>query len=85
MKKPLDTPKDIERAMTLPSSVFDQPAEVVESDALSRAQKLEILRRWELDSIALQRATDENMSGGEPPRLDEINAALAALEPKGAA
>ena len=70
----------IEKAMTSPTSVFDHPDEVVSLD-LPMPQKIEILLRWQFDARALQRATDENMSGGNP--LDEINAALTAVDPSG--
>lgn len=73
---------EIEQAMISPTAVFDSPAEVVAAASLTAEQKVEILKRWELDARALQRATEENMSGGEPPLLDEVNAALTALDPK---
>ena len=76
------TDKDITAALTSPTAVFDNPAEVLGRPELSRAQKIEILKRWELDARALQRATDENMSGGEPPDLDAVNQALLSLDPK---
>lgn len=72
---------DIEQAMISPTAVFDAPAEVVAAGALTIGQKIEILKRWELDARALQRATEENMSGGEPPLLDEVNEALSSLDP----
>lgn len=68
--------------MVNPSMVFDSPAEVVTSVDLTREEKIELLKRWELDARALQRASDENMSGGEPPQLDAVNEALAKLDPK---
>jgi hypothetical protein len=74
---------DIERAMISPSAVFDSPSEIVASPGLSEKLKIELLQRWAVDAHALQRASDENMSGGESPRLDEINAALTKLDPKG--
>ncbi len=49
---------------------------------LSRAQKIDILKRWELDARALQRATDESMSGGEAPLLDEVNRAVLMIDPE---
>lgn len=70
---------DIAAAATSPASVFDRPSEVLIANELSRDQKIEILKRWESDAQALQRATDENMSGGEQPPLDEINKALSQL------
>jgi len=83
----IGTPKlgqaDIERAMITPSAVFDTPAEIVEAERLTRPQKIEVLKRWQLDARALQRATDESMTGGERPPLDEVNEALSKLDPEG--
>jgi hypothetical protein len=76
---------ELAEAITSPVSVFDFPLEVIGCPGLSRAQKIEILKRWELDARALQRATDENMDGGEPPLLDEVNRALLMLDPENAA
>lgn len=76
---------EIDMALISPSAVFDRPEEVVETAALARLVKIEILKRWELDARALQRATEENMTGGEPPPLDAVNAALSRLDPEGEA
>lgn len=76
---------DIEKALTSPTSVFDSPSEVVDASTLSIAQKIKILKSWELDARALQRATEENMSGGERPPLDEVNEALSIVDPDGEA
>lgn len=78
-------PAEIEQALISPSSIFDAPHEVVESTALAKTQKIEILKSWELDARALSRATEENMAGGEPPPLDAVNDALAELDPEGRA
>ncbi|QGM97149.1 hypothetical protein [Methylocystis parvus] len=76
---------EIEKALISPTAIFDEPEEVVQSKALAKLMKIEILKRWELDARALQRATEENMSGGEPPPLDAVNEALAKLDPDGKA
>jgi hypothetical protein len=78
------TRDELSNAITSPVSVFDFPLEVVACPGLSKDQKIEILKRWELDARALQRATDENMDGGEPPLLDEVNRALMMLDPENA-
>ncbi|HVT28959.1 MAG TPA: hypothetical protein VHE81_13170 [Lacipirellulaceae bacterium] len=78
------TREELSNAITSPVSVFDFPLEVVACPGLSKDQKIEILKRWELDARALQRATDENMGGGEPPLLDEVNRALMMLDPENA-
>ncbi len=41
---------ELAEAITSPVSVFDFPLEVVGCPGLSRAQKIEILKRWELDA-----------------------------------
>jgi CRISPR/Cas system-associated endonuclease Cas1 len=79
------TQADIERALTSPPQVFDSPQEVLIVENLSHSQKIDILKRWEADARALQRATDENLVGGERPPLDEINEALSILDPEGKA
>jgi len=78
------TREGLAEAIVSPVSIFDFPLEVVACPGLSRAQKIDILKRWELDARALQRATDENMGGGEPPHLDEVNRALLMLDPENA-
>ncbi len=75
------TKLDIDNALITPGAVFDHPMEVVKTQDLSRAEKIEILKRWELDARALQRASDESMSGGECPALDAVNQALSMLDP----
>jgi hypothetical protein len=76
---------EIEQALVSPATVFDTPQEVVETEALAKAMKIEILKRWELDARALERATEENMGGGEASPIDAVNAALAQLDPEGTA
>ncbi|MEQ1673187.1 MAG: hypothetical protein ABL893_20240 [Hyphomicrobium sp.] len=76
------SPQDVTLAKTSPTAIFDSPAEVLARHELSREQKIEILKSWELDARALQRATDESMGGGEPPELDAVNKALLTLDPK---
>lgn len=76
---------EIEKALISPASVFDIPSEVVESKALAKLMKIEILKRWELDARALLRAAEENMGGGEASQIDAVNEALAKLDPEGKA
>ncbi len=73
--------KDVLQALISPTAVFDTPREVLGSRVLSHTDKLKILKRWELDARALQRASDESMGGGESPPLDAINEALSQLDP----
>jgi hypothetical protein len=76
---------EVEQALISPASVFDSPDEVVDTPALTKIMKIELLKRWELDARALQRATEENMSGGEASPIDAVNAALSKLDPTGEA
>jgi hypothetical protein len=85
MKVPALRSAEIEQALVSPATVFDTPQEVVETEALAKAMKIEILKRWELDARALERATEENMGGGEASPIDAVNAALAQLDPEGTA
>jgi hypothetical protein len=73
------TAKDYDRALLSPSSVFEQPMEVVAIGSMTARQKLEILKRWEVDERALDEATGENMSGGEISKLTEVRAAIDLL------
>lgn len=78
---------DIDQAMLSPGSVFATPAEVCNSPALTPAQKIEILRRWEYDALELQVAAEENMAGGEDMSQGEdvaLEDILAALHQLGA-
>src|SRR5262249_3863759 len=47
-----------------PTSRFKRPMDVVEASSISASEKLAILKAWEIDERALQRAEDEGMGGG---------------------
>lgn len=72
---------DINKALTNPRAIFRRPQEVVESNDLSREQKIEVLRRWEYDARELQVADKEGMAPAEPQPvvLDGILDALRSL------
>jgi hypothetical protein len=74
------TAKQFDEALVNPAKVFDQPHDIVVSDALTTAQKRELLKRWEVDEQLLSVATEENMGGGEPSRLDEVRAAIDLID-----
>jgi hypothetical protein len=74
---------DLQQALDDPSSCFAAPADVVGSGELSRAQKIQILRRWEYDARLLEVAQEENMMGGTASRLAEVLDALHALGEQG--
>jgi hypothetical protein len=72
---------DINKALTNPSAIFRTPQEVVESNDLSREQKIDVLRRWEYDARELQVADEEGMAPADPQPvvLDGILDALRSL------
>ena len=54
--------------------------DVVQADHIAAGEKLAILRSWEADERALQRAEDEGMGGGEHAHLHKVQSALTRLE-----
>lgn len=70
---------DVEKALLDPGLVFKTPGEVVANNELTRAQKIEILRRWEYDVRELEVADEEGMEGPEPVTLDAVLDALRTL------
>ena len=70
---------DIERALLDPPSVFATPEAVLAHPALSQAQKIEILQRWEYDAADIAVAVEEGMPGAEEPLLRRITLALQQL------
>jgi hypothetical protein len=58
--------------------------DVVEATGLPIAEKFSILRAWEADERALQRAEDEGMGGGEHAHLQRVQEALGRLQKLGA-
>ena len=65
-----------------PAGVFAHPMQVVHAKDLTTAEKQTILRSWETDACALQRADDEGMQIGERSRLHDVEIALACLDAK---
>jgi hypothetical protein len=68
-----------------PASVFAAPGDVVAAQDLSREDKKSILLKWEADTDALLRATDEGMEptpGHRSPAetLRAIHAAMQQLD-----
>jgi hypothetical protein len=58
---------------------FKRAMDVVEAVSMTAAEKLTILKAWEADERALQRAEDEGMGGGEHAHLHRVQDALARL------
>jgi hypothetical protein len=73
-------PIELEQALRDPAASFAGPEDVVAHPALSREQKIEILRLWEYDAAEAAVATEEGMPGGDNGLLQRILTALAALD-----
>jgi hypothetical protein len=73
------TAKEYDKALLNPAAVFKLPKDIVDSDALTAEQKLEVLKRWETDALLMSVAQEENMGGGEPSRIEEVRAAIDLL------
>ncbi len=72
---------DLEQALLDPMSVFTSPEEVLDHPDLTKAQKVEVLRRWEYEESEVAVAEEEGMVAGNPPKLQRV---LLALEELGA-
>ena len=73
---------DMERALLDPGSVFETPEALLLCEALSKQQKIEILRRWEYDASENSVATEEGMPDGENDLLHRILVAIDRLGAK---
>lgn len=71
---------DFTQAMHDPSSAYEKPIDVTEDESLTTEQKIQILKEWEQDALALQRADEENMTRSTPTMLSRIRSALAIVE-----
>ena len=70
----------VDRAKLSPARTFKSPMDVVETNAIERTDKFAILKAWEADELALLRAEDEGMGGGEHAHLHKVQAALDYLK-----
>jgi hypothetical protein len=76
---------DLDKAKLDPGSVFRTPEEVLRAPGLSFEDKKAILVRWEADTEALLRATEEGMQPPDNRRspaelLRILHGAMQALE-----
>ncbi len=62
---------------------YQSPSEIVADEALTHAEKVELLESWRDDKEAYMRATDEGMPGKDRAEmLRKIEKALLELEKK---
>jgi hypothetical protein len=71
----------IAKAKQNPAAMFERPQDVLMANDLSKDEKRAILEQWKQDAMLLQTATDENMAGGEPSKIEEVAEALRTLDP----
>jgi hypothetical protein len=72
--------QNVEDAIFRYRRYFNKPAEVLATDALSREDKIRLLKNWKQDIQIEEVAEDENMHSSKPDILDEVEKALHALE-----
>ena len=70
---------ELKRARLVPSSVFTSPDAVVRSGELSRAQKIQILRRWEFDCRRWSNGEQTAADVDSNEMLGRVQGALALL------
>ena len=70
---------DMHRALNDPADLFGNPDEVVLHPALTREQKIQILKNWQLDASRLEGSEGEGMRGEDAPMLHRVSKALATL------
>ena len=71
---------DVKAAKTNPSKYFHTPKEVLIHPELSRTNKIDILRQWEVDARLMSVAEEESMGDGEHSHLGAVVSALIALD-----
>lgn len=70
----------IERLQMDPSLAFASPASLLESDTLSNGRKIDLLRRWYQDAVAISVAEDEGMPARDSDLVRETLLSLQQLE-----
>lgn len=70
---------NIEKAIKNPTEVFADPLEIVESDEITREEKIKILKSWRYDAKQMSVATEENMLGKNSEMFSKILGTLKLL------
>lgn len=71
----------ISRALLNPAAEFETPNDTLKSPSLTKAQKIEVLRRWEYDASEISVAEEEGMPPGTGESVNEVLKALHQLVP----
>ena len=70
---------DLVRALNDPAGLFGSPDAVVHHPTLTRGQKIQILKNWQLDASRLEGSEGEGMIGDDAPMLHRVSKAIAVL------
>ena len=71
---------ELDKALLDPAASFSTPADVLTSQRFNKADKIEILRRWEYDAVEMSVASEEGMIGSNGgDLLQQIATALRDL------
>ncbi|UEM06854.1 ETC complex I subunit (plasmid) [Skermanella rosea] len=76
---------EVERAILNPARTFQDPSEVVADPGLTSSEKRRILKSWEWDALRIEATRYEAPFEDEPSHLEEVRAALRALDASGPA
>lgn len=76
----MDRQEHIVKTILNPAASFRRPMDVIAAVDIATMEKLAILKAWEADEQALQRAESEGMGGGEHSHLHRVREALKRLE-----
>jgi hypothetical protein len=76
----MDDQVDVDGTRRARRSRYRRPIDVVEAIGIPAREKFVILKAWEADERALQRAEDEGMGGGEHAHLQRVQEALNQLQ-----
>jgi hypothetical protein len=72
--------QELNSAILNPARAYKYPMDVVEALRITPLEKLAILKAWEADERALQRAEDEGMVGGEHAHLQRVQHAISHIQ-----
>ncbi len=71
---------DMKQARLDPPSVFSSPEELENTPSLSRAEKIDLLKRWKYGAREVSEANSEGMTGENSNTLHQVSLSLNRLE-----
>lgn len=73
------TEDELRKILLNPAATYTSPAAILADEALTKENKIEILRRWEYDACEESVAGDEGMQASDGELLQQIVRALGSL------